>query len=113
MSLANSGEQTCPHLNYPTDHLFLPSPVQDVNNNLFLQINQLPPLSPDINHDHFLIDSQLFSSAPLGSLDADHPHVLRVVRQLAAEALILENRFNVVPVVFCDAASDGQVVRVT
>ncbi len=54
-----------------------------------------------------------FVPPPLGSLDADHSHVLRVVCQLAAEALVLKNRFNVVPVVFCYAASDGQVVCIT
>lgn len=51
-------------------------------------------------------------SPPLGSLDADHPHVLRVVRQLAAEALVMKNRSNVVPVVLRHTASDGQVVRI-
>lgn len=50
---------------------------------------------------------------PLGSLDADHPHVLGVVGQLAAEALVLENRPDVVPVVLRHAAPDGQVVRIT
>lgn len=52
-------------------------------------------------------------SPPLGSLDADHPHVLRVVYELAAEALVLKNRSNVVPVVLRHAATDGQVVSVT
>lgn len=50
---------------------------------------------------------------PLGSLDADHPHVLGVVRQLAAEALVLKNSPDVVPVVLRHAAPDGQVVRIT
>lgn len=49
---------------------------------------------------------------PLGSLDADHPHVLRVVQQLAVEALVLKNGPDVVPVVLCHAAPDGQVVGV-
>lgn len=55
----------------------------------------------------------LSSSVPLGSLDADHAHVLGVVGQLAAEALILENSSDVVPVVFCNTTSNGQVVRIT
>lgn len=54
-----------------------------------------------------------FLSPPLRSLDADHPHVLRVVYQLAVEALVLENCSNVVPVVFCYTTSDGQVVCIT
>lgn len=53
------------------------------------------------------------AASPLGSLDADHPHVLRVVRQLAVEALVLQDRPDVVPVVFGDSAPDGQVVRIT
>ena len=36
-----------------------------------------------------------------------------MVRQLAAEALVLNDRSNVVPVVFRHTAADGQVVRVT
>lgn len=70
----------------------------------------MPPL-PLPRHHPFL--SPPFLSPPLGSLDADHPHVLRVVRQLAAEALVLKNRSNVVPIVFRYTASDGQVVCVT
>lgn len=53
----------------------------------------------------------LFS--PLRSLDADHAQVLREVRQLTAEASVLKNRSDVVPVVFCYTASDSQVVRLT
>lgn len=36
-----------------------------------------------------------------------------MVCELAAEALVLKNRPDVVPVVFRDTASDGQVVRIT
>ena len=49
---------------------------------------------------------------PLGPLDAQHAHVLRVVHQRAGEALVLQDRSDVVPVVLGHAPADGQVVCV-
>ena len=101
-----------PSLDQSVTLFFFPSPLH----RSFPSLTSIVLISPGcINHDSVPSPPlpPPFLSPPLGSLDADHPHVLRVVCQLAVEALVLENRSNVVPVVFCYTASDGKVVCIT
>lgn len=102
-----SNTPSSPHLHCPPcESQPVSGPLSSLCTTLFAVPLSFPRPPPYLNHT-------IPPFSPLWSLDADHAHVLRVVRQLAAEALVLKNRLNVVPIVFGDAASDSQVVRIT